>query len=82
VPVLALQQTERYNSIDHPVGDRGAGPRICIGAACEMAEAILILATTAQRYRLVLKPGRPVEPQGPITLRARHDMQMILWRRS
>ena len=35
----------------------GAGPRICIGAAFAMAEAMLILATIAQRYRLRLKPG-------------------------
>jgi cytochrome P450 len=59
----------------------GAGPRICIGAAFAMAEAMLILATIAQRYRLRLKTGHPVEPQGLITLRARHGMQMMLERR-
>ncbi len=59
----------------------GAGPRICIGAAFAMAEAMLILATVAQRYRLRLKPGFPVEPQGLITLRARHGMRMLLERR-
>jgi cytochrome P450 len=59
----------------------GAGPRICIGAAFAMAEAMLILATIAQRYRLRLKPGFPVEPQGLITLRARHGMRMIPERR-
>jgi cytochrome P450 len=60
----------------------GAGPRICIGAAFAIAEAMLLLATIAQRYRLHLKPGFPVEPQGLITLRARHGMQMILERRA
>ena len=59
----------------------GAGPRICIGAAFAMAEAMLILATIAQRYRLQLAPGHPVEPQGLITLRARHGMKMMLRRR-
>ena len=59
----------------------GAGPRICIGAAFAMAEAMLILATIAQRYRLRLKPGFPVEPQGLITLRPRHGMRMIAERR-
>jgi cytochrome P450 len=59
----------------------GAGPRICIGAAFAMTEAILILATIAQRYRLHLKPDHPVEPQGLITLRPRYGMQMILERR-
>jgi len=59
----------------------GAGPRICIGAAFAMEEAMLILATIAQRYRLRLKPGHPVEPQGLITLRPRYGLQMILERR-
>jgi cytochrome P450 len=59
----------------------GAGPRICIGAAFAMTEAILILATIAQRYRLRLKAGHPIEPQGLITLRPRYGMQMILERR-
>jgi len=59
----------------------GAGPRICIGAAFAMAEAMLLLATIAQRYRLRLKPGFAVEPQGLITLRARYGMRMLLERR-
>ena len=60
----------------------GAGPRICIGAAFAMAEAMIILATIAQPYRLRLKPGFPVEPQGLITLRPRHGLRMTLERRT
>ena len=60
----------------------GAGPRICIGAAFAVTEAILILATIAQRYRLRLKPGHPVEPRGLITLRPRDGLAMILERRT
>jgi cytochrome P450 len=60
----------------------GGGPRICIGAAFAMEEAMLILATIAQRYRLHLKPGFPVEPQGLITLRPRYGLQMRLERRA
>jgi cytochrome P450 len=56
----------------------GGGRRICIGAAFATAEATLLLATVAQRYRLRLVPGHPVEPQGLITLRARHGMKMVL----
>jgi cytochrome P450 len=59
----------------------GAGPRICIGAAFAMTEAILILATIAQRYRLHLQPGHPVEPQGLITLRPRYGLKMRLEKR-
>jgi cytochrome P450 len=59
----------------------GGGRRICIGAAFAMAEATLLLATIAQRFRLRLRSGHPVEPQGLITLRPRHGMQMLLERR-
>jgi cytochrome P450 len=55
----------------------GGGKRICIGAAFALTEATILLATLAQRYRLRLAPDHPVEPQGLITLRARHGMRMI-----
>jgi cytochrome P450 len=56
----------------------GGGRRICIGAAFSLAEATILLATLAQRYRLQLVPGHPVEPQALITLRPRHGMKMLL----
>jgi cytochrome P450 len=56
----------------------GGGRRICIGAAFATAEATLLLATIAQSFRLQLAAGHPVEPQGLITLRARHGMKMVL----
>lgn len=56
----------------------GGGKRICIGAAFALAEATILLATLAPRYSLRLVPGHPVEPQGLITLRARHGMKMLL----
>jgi len=56
----------------------GGGKRICIGAAFSLAEATVLLAALAQRYRLALAPGHRVEPQGLITLRARYGMKMLL----
>jgi cytochrome P450 len=56
----------------------GVGQRICIGAAFAMTEAVLILAMIAQRYRLRLKAGHPIEPQGLITLRPRYGMPMTI----
>jgi cytochrome P450 len=56
----------------------GAGQRICIGSTFAMTEAILILAIVAQRYRLRLKAGHPIEPQGLITLRPRYGMPMTV----
>jgi cytochrome P450 len=48
----------------------GGGPRVCIGNAFAMMEAQIILALVAQRYRVVLDPAHPVEPDLAITLRA------------
>jgi enediyne biosynthesis protein E7 len=47
-----------------------------------MAEAMVILATNAQRYRLRMKPGFPVEPQGLITLRPHYGLRMSLEQRT
>jgi cytochrome P450 len=60
----------------------GGGKRICIGAAFALAEATVLLASLAQRYSLRVVPGHKVEPQGLITLRARHGMKMLLTPRS
>jgi len=54
----------------------GAGPRACIGSGFAMAEALLVLATVASRYRLDLVPGHRVEPEPLITLRPRYGMRM------
>jgi cytochrome P450 len=54
----------------------GAGPRQCIGNQFAMMEALLVLATLAQRYRLALVPQPPVEPWPLITLRPRHGIKM------
>ena len=60
---------------------RSAAARASASVPLCMAEATLILATIAQRYRLRLKPGFPVEPQGLITLRPRYGLRMLLERR-
>ena len=59
----------------------GAGPRQCIGNQFALIEAQVIVATLAQRYRLHLLPGHPVEPWPLVTLRSRYGMKMIVERR-
>ncbi|CAN5567616.1 cytochrome P450 [soil metagenome] len=54
------------------------GPRQCIGNNFATMEATLVLATVAQRYRLSLVPGHPVEPEPSFTLRPRYGMRMTL----
>jgi cytochrome P450 len=47
----------------------GGGPRICIGNRFAMMEAVLILATVAQRFKLEWQSDRSVVPLPSITLR-------------
>ena len=56
----------------------GGGPRICIGNNFAMAEAQVILAAIAQRYRIRLAAGREVTPIGKITLRPRDGVWVTL----
>jgi cytochrome P450 len=56
-----------------PFGD---GPRICIGNHFAMMEAVLILATIARRYRLIVEPGQTLQLLPSITLRPRHGLRM------
>ena len=57
------------------------GPRICIGNSFAMMEAVLILATMAQRYRLAILPGQTITPHAALTLRPTPNIQMTPVRR-
>ncbi len=59
----------------------GGGPRVCIGQMLAMNEAVLILATLAQRFRLRMVPGHQVAIQHRITIRPRGGLPMLIARR-
>jgi cytochrome P450 len=59
----------------------GGGPRQCIGNAFAMMEAVLLLATIAQRCRLALVPGQRVTPTPYVTLRPEPGIRMVVTRR-
>lgn len=59
----------------------GGGPRVCIGENFAWMEGTLVLATLAQKWRMRLIPGHPVELYPLVTLRPKHGMKMILERR-
>ena len=56
----------------------GAGVRQCIGESFAWMEGVLLLATLAQKWKLRLVPGHPVEPEPLITLRPKYGMRMQL----
>jgi cytochrome P450 len=67
---------QRYSYIPFSVG-----PRVCAGAAFGFTEAILCLATLAQRASLRLAPGAIVEPVCRLTLRPGETLPMLVDRR-
>jgi enediyne biosynthesis protein E7 len=60
----------------------GGGPRVCIGQAFALTEAVLVLATILPRLSLAHVPGAPVEPEALVTLRPRNGLVMSVRRQS
>ena len=59
----------------------GAGPRVCIGMAFALQEAVIVLAHFARRFRFDFAPGCIVTPQQRVTLRPRKGLRMIVHNR-
>lgn len=55
----------------------GGGTRVCIGERFAKMEAVLVLATLAQRWRFRMEPGFTPTPRAVITLRTQDGMKMI-----
>jgi len=56
----------------------GGGPRRCIGESFAWMELVLVVASIAQKWKLTLVPGHPVELRPVVTLRTKHGMKMAL----
>jgi cytochrome P450 len=56
----------------------GGGPRLCMGQQFAMLEAVLVLGTVAQHWRLVHAPDHAVDLMPALTLRPKHGMRMQL----
>ena len=59
----------------------GGGPRRCIGESFAWAEAILVLATLASRWKARLVPGKKVQAKALITLRPKNGVHVTIERR-
>jgi cytochrome P450 len=60
----------------------GAGPRICIGSAFATMEAVAILAVLLKAVRLRSRPGNMPAPMMKVTLRPRHEPEILVERRA
>jgi cytochrome P450 len=56
----------------------GGGPRVCIGNAFAMMEAVLLLATIGRAWRFALEPDFQAEPWPTITLRPRNGVPAVV----
>jgi cytochrome P450 len=54
------------------------GPRVCIGQAFAKMEAVLILATIAQQFKLTLVPNQEIVPWPAFTLRPKYGVKMLV----
>ena len=59
----------------------GAGPRVCIGMAFAMQEAVIVLANLLRFFRFELVEGQRVTPQQRVTLRPRGGVKMHVRKR-
>jgi cytochrome P450 len=59
----------------------GAGQRMCIGHSFAMTEAVLVLATWAQRFRFLVREPRRLELLTSVTLRPKGGLRARIERR-
>ena len=59
----------------------GAGPRICIGAAFALQEAVLILSSLMRSYAFQSVPGHVPQPVARLTIRSANGVRLTVHRR-
>jgi len=77
IPERFLAENAQFR-VRHAYIPFSVGPRICVGAAFGLTEAILCIATLAQRVRLRLAPDAVVAPVCRLTLRPGDDLRMVV----
>jgi cytochrome P450 len=77
IPERFLPENAQFR-VRHAYLPFSVGPRICAGAAFGLTEAILCIATLAQRARLRLAPDAVVTPVCRLTLRPGDDLRMLV----
>lgn len=58
------------------------GPRVCVGAAFAVQEAVLVLAALVRRYRVEAVPEHVPDTVGRVTIRSDNGIRVRLFRRT
>ncbi|GAA6617902.1 cytochrome P450 [Scytonema sp. NUACC26] len=56
----------------------GGGPRTCIGKSFASMEAVLLLATIAQKFELNLIPNQSIIPEPTMTLQPKNGIKVVI----
>lgn len=76
-----FDREEDKEAIKHAYMPFSMGPRVCLGAAFALQEAVLILACLLQRYEILPAPGHVPQPVGRLTIRSENGVRIKLRKR-
>jgi len=76
-----FDREESKQAIKHTYMPFSMGPRVCLGAAFALQEAVLILACLLRRYELLPVEGHEPQPVGRLTIRSENGVRILLRKR-
>jgi cytochrome P450 len=76
-----FERGEDKDAIKHAYMPFSMGPRVCLGAAFALQEAVLILACILRRYELLPVDGHEPQPVGRLTIRSANGVRIGLRKR-
>lgn len=76
-----FDREESKQAIRHAYMPFSMGPRVCLGAAFALQEAVLILACLLRRYELLPVAGHEPQPVGRLTIRSENGVRVQLRKR-
>lgn len=77
-----FDREESKQAVKHAYIPFSMGPRVCLGAAFALQEAVLILASLLRSYELLPVEGHEPRPVGRLTIRAENGVRIQLRKRA
>ncbi|MDR0215265.1 MAG: cytochrome P450 [Comamonas sp.] len=77
-----FEREEDKDAIKHAYMPFSMGPRVCLGAAFALQEAVLILTCLLRRYEILPAEGHVPQPVGRLTIRSENGVRIRLRKRA